>query len=305
MNGYRKKQLAVFSGYLAVILTAVLFRISSVAAQITDEDYHVLLSSNQSETLGKEAMEQTRDASVMLPGNLRLSGADIRGGHVLWTEDVSELAGVIAQLEELDEALSNRHTVLREEYAARHRRQSLAEKNRLYNAMQSQTKGKIDAITALIERLSETQDGAETARLTACIAVMTAYLKRRNNLIFLAEESGSIPAAELTWCLLESANSLRLSGASCEVQVYLTAPLPFAAVTALYDAFEAAAETVMEHLQELFVTVSMQDGAPALCLDLVCGCDLRVLKDAGFSVTDEGEGEWTAEYRVQEGGEAQ
>ena len=280
-----------------------LFRISSLAAQITDEDYRVLLSSRQSTKLPRDAMERTQTAPVMLPGDLRLSGAAIRGGHVLWTEDVSELAGIISRLEELDEALKDRHTVWREEYAARHRRQSLAEKNRLYNAMQTQTRDKITALTQRIERLAETQDALETRRLTASIAVITAYLKRRNNLIFIAEESGSIPAAELTWCLRESVNSLRLGGAACEVEVHLTAPLPFGEVTALYDAFETAAEAAMESLEELFVTVSLQAGAPTLCLSLVCGADLTGLEAAGFVLTDEGGGEWTAEYRLRKGGE--
>ncbi len=270
-----------------------LFRASTIAAQITDEAYRVALSSDTAMRLSADVMARTADAPVILPENIRLSGAPITGGHVLWTEDVSELAGVISALEDLDEDLEGKRTVLREEYQTSQKRQSLVEKNRLYNEMQTQTEEKITRLSELTERLSDTRDAGEIRLLTVEIALLAAYLKRRNNLIFIAEESGNIPASELTYCLKESVSNLRLCGADCHLQVLPAETLPFEQITAIYDAFEAAAEASVSSLKELFVAVSMQGGAPVLCLNILCGADLSGLSGYGFDVVREDEREWT------------
>lgn len=280
-----------------------LFELSNLAALITDEAYRPLLMARQSPQLSTETMQRTGRAPVMLPGHLRLSGASVRGGHVLWTEDVSELAEDVSELEELETELADRHTVLQQEYETRRRRQSRAEKNRLYNAMQNQTRQRMIRLEALAAQLAVEEQPDRVRRLTASIAVMVAYLKRRNNLIFIAEESGMVPAAELSYCLKESLNNLRLTGADCEMHFDLRQPLPFRQVTALYDAFEEAAEAAMDGLRELYAAVFAEKDAHRLCLDVVCEADLSGLTAAGFDVVQEDAREWTLEYHLEMGGE--
>lgn len=284
---------------------AELFHISGLDAQITDKVYRLLLAAEHNMTFSADAMRQAETAPVILDGNIRLSSAPIRGGHVLWTEDVSELAEVISELEDLDEDLAGRHMVLQEAYATRHRRRSLVEKNRLYNTMQNQTQDKIRMLSEMTEQLSNATDTEEIQALTAKIAVITAYLKRRNNLIFIAEESRTVAPSELTYGLRESLNNLRLCGADCEMRVSLTEPLRFEDVAKFYDAFEEVVELVMDGLRELYVCASSPGGVATLCLNIVCTtADLSLLCKRGFDVVQEDAQEWTVSYQIgKRGGE--
>lgn len=280
-----------------------LFHHSGMDVQITDDEYNLLLASEDSRKLSKEDMKQTENAPVMLAEHRRLLSAPIRGGRVLWSEDVSEVMDVISELEELEEDLADRHRVLQEEYLAHRKRQSLEEKNRLYNIMQNQTKDTVEKLSEMTLRLANTADESEISALTVQIAVITAYLKRRNNLIFIAEGNRRIPPSEMIYCFQESLHNLALCGGECEVAVYFDEPLPFDVVTSLYDAFEAAAERVMDSLKELYVTVSRQNGVPTLCLNIVCEGDLHPLSAYGFDVVREDEREWTLSYPGDKGGE--
>lgn len=89
-----------------------LFHASSVAAQITDEQYHVLISSDAAQTIDTSILKQTEKAPVLLENGIRLSCAPIKAGHVVWMEDVSELLRIVAELEDVKEELeeTNRHS---------------------------------------------------------------------------------------------------------------------------------------------------------------------------------------------------
>ena len=92
-----------------------LFDASTVAAQITDEDYQVCLSSETAVPVTGELLRRTESGPVMLEGGIRLSGAPIRGGHVVWQEDVSGEVKRLAELQDLNETLEDKNVVAREE----------------------------------------------------------------------------------------------------------------------------------------------------------------------------------------------
>ena len=64
----------------------------------------------------------------MLEGGIRLSGADIRGGHTLWQEDLSELLDVLEELEELRTELEGSNAVSIQNYRMDKQIRALAEK---------------------------------------------------------------------------------------------------------------------------------------------------------------------------------
>lgn len=57
----------------------------TLRVQLTDPEYQRLLSSRSAEPIPLQIMRQTETGPVRLDGGLRLSGAPVRGGHVLWT----------------------------------------------------------------------------------------------------------------------------------------------------------------------------------------------------------------------------
>lgn len=194
--------------------------------------------------------------------------------------------------------MKGKHLVLAEEYQTQHRRQKLVEKNHLYNQMQTHTKPQIDRLTELTRALENTADAEGVRTLTLNIAVITTYLKRRNNLIFIAQDLTAISPYELEYCLKETLNNLSLSGAQCVLNIDLAGTLSFESITRLYDSFEALAEAVFDTLTQMYVSVFEDGENIVLCTNTVCSADLSAL--GGVC---EGENEWTVEFSVPKGGD--
>lgn len=278
---------------------AELFSHSGISAQITDKDYNILLSSSTAPNITNQDIEKTIKAPIMLGDNIRLSGKPIKNGYVLWTEDVSELSNTIAELEDLDEELMDQNLVLQEEYETKHKRQSLVEKNRLYNQMQNQTKDKIFKLNALVEELAKTKNKKQETSKLLEISVITAYLKRRNNLILITEENEIINSNELIFCIKETLNVLDLFGVQGEVLTNLDETLPFAQITTIFDAFENIIETTMLGLKQIFVSITKQNEDISLRVGLECEKDLLEAFDKSYMVVQEDENEWIIEFIVK------
>ena len=103
---------------------------------------------------------------------------------------------------------------------------------------------------------------------------MGAYLKRRSNLVFLADHSGAVPARELLLCLNESVSNLRLTGAVCAVKFDLEGSINGNAAGLLYDFFEAVVEAAWEDLPALNLVVTQSAAGIQLLLMLQSQADL-------------------------------
>ncbi len=277
-----------------------LFRMSSVAAQSLDEELQVAASARYAVTQPEEIRRTAVQEGSTLVDNRKISAAPIPGGYVLWQEDVSGLVAAIAELAEMDSELEENHLILEEEYETKHRRQSLIEKNQLYDRMRSRTDAKTGLLSALLEKLKQTDHPEEMRAISARMAVITAYIKRRSNLVFIAEENQKIPAAELAYCLRESLNNLRLFQVECDMSVQLDEMLTVEGAASIYDAFETVIEAVMENLRELYVSVSLFGSTPMLGISIVTDKNPAECLGREFRVVQEDDSEWTVEYQCPE-----
>ena len=75
----------------------------------------------------------------MLENGIRLSGAQIKVGHVVWTEDLSPLLDVLAELEDVKEELEETNQLEKEEQALKKHEAHILEQDRLYNILQRDT----------------------------------------------------------------------------------------------------------------------------------------------------------------------
>lgn len=92
-----------------------LFHASTIAAQITDENYIVRYSAGNTLTPELRLLEDAENKPVMLDGGIRLSHAAIGGGHMFWREDVSELLAVLEKLGDTQDELRSYGSLLDEE----------------------------------------------------------------------------------------------------------------------------------------------------------------------------------------------
>ena len=151
----------------------------------------------------------------MLEGGIRLSGAPIKNGHVIWTEDISLLIKVLADLEEAKEKLQNNKDILEEEHTVKERKAHIAEQERLYRIIQRDTEKQIPLMDKMIGQVGNVNSDEKRRHILKKMLVIGAYLKRRSNLVFLSDKDSVLEAKELELSIGESINNLETFGVTC------------------------------------------------------------------------------------------
>ena len=206
----------------------------------------------------------------------------LRGMGSLPAEERPKMGQLVNQLrQELEltcDELRDVGDVLAAENAQHARLLKLTEENRLYDMMEAQTARQIAMLQERLTELKKTDDPARAERLLGQIIVIGTYIKRRNNLIFVGVQRGSISVQELRLCLNESAENLCLYGAECSALIKGDGQLSIAQATAAYSLFEAVVEAELESLRSLLVSIEVGE---ALHMNLCISGEapLRHLKD--------------------------
>ena len=279
-----------------------LFDASTVGAQITDPEYHVVLSSRAAQEVNIETLRQTQQAPVMLEGGIRLSGAPVRGGHVLWTEDVSELLEVLEELQDVKDSLEDNNALLRAEYTLKAREAHIAEQDRLYNIIQRETVPRIKLLAELTDACETMGDEAQRKQILGKMAVIGAYLKRRSNLIFLADKTPLFQEKELHLTFGESMDNLELCGITCGLLSELEGPVEARQLMKMYDLFEEIVERSIDTMTTITVWIGPADGALRITINTDSAADLSPLGSDSVSALRDEDGEWQLCMVLRAGG---
>ena len=280
-----------------------LFDASTVGAQITDPEYQVVLSSGAAQAVNIETIRQTQQAPVMLEGGIRLSGAPVRGGHVLWTEDVSELLEVLEELQDVKDSLEDNNALLRAEYTLKAREAHIAEQDRLYNIIQRETAPRIKLLAELTDAFETMGDEAQRKQILGKMAVIGAYLKRRSNLIFLADKTPLFQEKELHLTFGESMDNLELCGITCGLLSELEGPVEARQLMKMYDLFEEIVERSIDTMTTITVWIGPADGALRITINTDSAADLSPLGSDSVSALRDEDGEWQLCMVLRAGGE--
>ena len=279
-----------------------LFDASTVGAQITDPDYHVILSSRAAQTVSIETLRQTRRSPVMLEGGIRLSGAPIKNGHVIWTEDMSALLRVLSDLEEAKENLQDNKDILEEEHAVKAREAHIAEQERLYHIIQRDTEKQILLMDEMIGQAESAGSEEERRHILKKMLVIGAYLKRRSNLVFLSDKDSMLEAKELELSMEESINNLETFGVTCGFLSELTQPVLSMNVIAMYDFFEEIAERSLDRMSSILVHAGIRENLIFFSVDTDSRSDFSDLASETVTAARDEDGEWKLTLRLDMGG---
>ena len=282
---------------------AELFHASTIGALITDRDFSVACAAENARSVDSQTLMAAAESPVVTTDGIRISEAPIRWGHVFWEDDISPMLAVLKELDDTREELQSYGSILQAENAQKARRKKLEEQERLYRAMQEKAAAPAVRLSNLAKALQGVQD-ADTARfLLWKMTVIGAYLKRRSNLIFLADRDGMVSVSEVALCLNESMDNLRLHIRRCASRLDFEGELRLETAAALYDFFEAAIELAMDDLSGAAANVTRKEDACVLSLMLQCGTDLTSLRAAYPDAFVENEdGVWYCTLSVREGG---
>ena len=282
-----------------------LFMASTVGVQITDRNLRVCYTAENVKPVQKQILEQAKSEAVILDDGIRLCAEPISGGYVYWQEDISALLAVLDELSGTKEELKTYGGLLEEENKQKRRRKKLDEQKRLFEMVQEAIKPHIALLTSITKALEAADTESDAKRAMGKLAVIGAYLKRRSNLIMLAEKSGQIPAEELHLCLMESISNLRPYGVSCALRFDLSEELPFHTAGTLFDFYEAVIELSLDTLTDMTAFAAGSAAGLHFTMILSCNTDMTVLSEkfANASVTNE-DGVWYCTLTIAEGGEA-
>jgi hypothetical protein len=279
-----------------------LLKFSALGVAVVDNTYTVHYRSDDAMPLTAEQMKETENGYVMLDGGIRLSGSEIRGGHALWQEDLSELLEVLDELKELRTELEGSNAVSMQNYRVNKKIRTLTEKNRLHDELHKQTAHQIDLLNEWLKKLTAIADLKEKRELLRRIVVVGAYLKRRNNLILVNEQDGIVKAEELNLSLKEMMRNLQLAGVNCASSVQFEKDLPAGVAMKLFDFYEYVVENAFDGLSYLLARFFYRDNRYYACIDAVCSLNLTTLQTDEISVSESDENCYTLSFKMEGGG---
>lgn len=281
-----------------------MFHASTTAAQITDADYRVLLSSDAAQNIDADILRQTEKAPVLLENGVRLSSAPIKVGHIVWTEDISPLLRVLDELEGMKEELEETNQIEEEEQALKKHEAHILEQDRLYNILQRDTAHQLRMMEDMIRRVEAAEDEDEKKSLLYQMLVVGSYLKRRSNLAFLSEKSSMLDAHELDLCIGESQGSLESCGIICGYRSGLDGQVLAVHIISMYEFFEKVAERLLGCECSMNVYAGRSGDSVYLRIVTDAEADFSELASDSVTVSEDEDGERRLMLCLKTGGAA-
>lgn len=278
-----------------------LLKYSGLGVLVVDEEYAIYHRSEDAIPLTVEQMKAAETSPIMLDGDIRVSSSEIRGGHTLWQEDISELVGTLNELKELREELKDSNAVSMKNYQMDKQIRTLAEKNRLHDELHKQTSHQINLMNDWLEKLISTDDAKEKKQLLRRIVVVGAYLKRRYNLVLVNEQDGMIKEKEFQLSIQEMMKNLQLAGITCAGSVQFHKDLHADSAMKLFDFYEYVIENAFDGLESLLVRFFCRDNRFYACIDTVCRLNLMNLQSESITVDEIDDDCYTLSFYVEGG----
>lgn len=196
----------------------------------------------------------------------------IKGGWVVWSEDVSAVNRINSELEEATERIEEENDLIEEENRFTAEKVRYETQNRLYDNIAMHTHSQLVEID---EALRDTDEF--DLRMKFCLLLGT-YVKRCSNLMLIADKSHFISTDELYLSIQESFENMRFLGIDCEITRTESQKLPAANIIAAYDLFEAIIEPALDSVSACSVRIM-----PSEHILMTMDMD-SLVPDDGFSV---------------------
>lgn len=219
-----------------------IFDLSSIRAEIADEDRNAVLQSANPLNLTREQRLEADREPVMIDQDRRVQGHPIRGGAVYWVDNIAGIRAIHEALRETGEQLSEEGTLIRARSRLTEQKARAEIENRLYDRMNEQVRPQLERIQLLLA--SDSLSEEEFRRNLRESMVLCAYIKRRSNLMLIADPADVIPSQELFLSVRESMENLAFTGVTAGADQSGEGPWPAAELFAAYDFLERVIEAL-------------------------------------------------------------
>lgn len=260
-----------------------LFEASTLAACIADRSGRIVL---RSRAAGKDMTCPQEGQRIVRPDGMRISSAPISGGYAVWQDNVRQLAELRTRLNANKEEMERNKKKLKDAYLVQKSLHELTEKNRIYNELEAKHSRQTAQMRQMLAQC-ERSGPAERRSLLKKVLLLGTYIKRSANLYFLSSEYQWLPQQELRLTVDEAVRALTACGTECGVIYRTTEPMRASEVVRLFDLLEIVAETTVDDLHSLFISVSDS----AMDLSVECAADLSAIASLEVTVRQE-DGLW-------------
>ena len=260
-----------------------LFEATTLAACIADRSGRIVLRSRAADENMTCPQEGQR---IVRPDGMRISSAPISGGYAVWQDNVRQLAELRTRLNVNKEEMERNKKKLKDAYLVQKSLHELTEKNRIYNELEAKHSRQTAQMRQMLARC-ERAGSAERRSLLKKVLLLGTYIKRSANLYFLSSEYQWLPQQELRLTVGEAVRTLTACGTECGVIYRTTGPMRTSEVVRLFDLLEIVAETTVDNLRSLFISVSDS----AMDLSVECAADLSAIASPEVTVRQE-DGLW-------------
>ena len=260
-----------------------LFEATTLAACIADRSGRIVLRSCAA---GEDMTCPQEGRRIVRPDGMCISSAPISGGYAVWQDNVRQLAELRTRLNANKEEMERNKKKLKDAYLVQKSLHELTEKNRIYNELEAKHSRQTAQMRQMLARC-ESAGPAERRSLLKKVLLLGTYIKRSANLYFLSSEYQWLPQQELRLTVDEAVRALTACGTECGVIYRTTEPMRASEVVRLFDLLEIVAETTVDDLRSLFISVSDS----AMDLSVECAADLSAIASPEVTVRQE-DGLW-------------
>lgn len=230
-----------------------LFEISSVTAQIIDDNYNVCIRSSGAGYFSADILKNAVCAPQNL-GDYILNAEKISGGFVCWQDDIKKISELIETLQEAQKQLSENNFLLQAEYELKENKAKTEEKNRLFNKLIFEISPQLSKAEQLLAQASADEENKRDH--LAKLAVIGAYIKRRGNLFIISEDKKIIRSREIEFCINESLSNLKQLDIAPSFVFSLQDDIATETAVKIYDIFEFFIEDLLNFVDAVFVKIS-------------------------------------------------
>jgi len=242
-----------------------LFDASTVSAEITDKNFSVRYKTQGADDTPKALLQKALSDPEQI-GDYVLHSQPIHAGYVFWKDDIRPVNRLMESISEANDVLSENNELLRAEIALREKRVQADEKTRLYDNIARALSPQLNKVESLIA--SARNGSMDEKRALSEICVISAYIKRKANLILLSDETAFLPTGEMLYSLKESIKNLTLLGINGSANDLVNEETDADSIFALYDFFETIVEAHLGSINKVDVKIVKHENALALRMEL-------------------------------------
>ena len=210
---------------------------SMCSAVITNENLDVVYSSKTSVYMTKAQLEKALISPLMIDENIRFCSEKINGGYVFRSEDLTLIHEINNTLQETKEQIREENDLIEAEIEIKAQKAKIDEQKKLYARVEEYTRDELKQLDELL-KMENIKDKQEFIHKMRYACVLSAYVKRRSNLIMLTRKNDVMDVEELAISIKESLDYLSLTGVECFLEFCIKGKINGNTIGTLYDFFE-------------------------------------------------------------------